>query len=157
MQTSLLTCDQWADQNFGAVELNDCRRARRLVKVAAALARHPSGSLPHAIAKWKDLKAAYRLLDNRVVTFDKVLTPHWRQVRSNCVAPGQYLLIEDTTLLDFSSHKQLQGVGRIGDDAGRGINLHTTLAFRVERWEAEHPQLSLVGLAGQHLWVRRDE
>ena len=78
MQNSLLTCTKWAEQNFTAVDLGDCRRDRRLVKVAAALARNPGGTLPGAIPKWKDLKAAYRLLDNSAVTFEKVLMPHWQ-------------------------------------------------------------------------------
>jgi hypothetical protein len=154
MKNFSLTCAQWAEEHFGAVDLSDCRRSRRLVKVAAALARRPSGSLPNALSKWQDLKAAYRLLDSPVMTFEKVLTPHWQQVRLACTRPGCYLLIEDTTLLDFSSHKQLQGAGRIGDDLGRGFNLHTTLALRLENAGKE---LSLVGLAGQHWWAREPE
>jgi hypothetical protein len=154
MKNFSLTCTQWANEHFGAVDLSDCRRSRRLVKVAAALVRKPAGSLPKALPKWKDLKAAYRLLDSPAMSFEKVLTPHWQQVRHACTRPGHYLLIEDTTLLDFSSHKGLQGAGRIGDDAGRGFNLHTTLALRVEDEGPGQLQLSLVGLAGQHLWAR---
>lgn len=158
MQNSLLTCGQWAEQNFGAVEAGDSRRVRRLVKVAAALARRPGGVLPGALRRWRDLKAAYRLLDNPALSFANVLAPHLQQARAACAQPGQYLLIEDTTLLDFSSHPSLQGVGRIGDDGGRGLNLHTTLALRVEGWAEEGPpSLALVGLAGQHCWARSPE
>jgi Transposase DNA-binding/Transposase DDE domain/Transposase Tn5 dimerisation domain len=157
MQDSLLTCTRWAEQNFATVDLGDCRRKRRWIKVAAALAKNPGGTLPGAIPKWKDLKAAYRLLDNSAVTFEKVLTPHWQAVRNSCSESGEYLLIEDTTILDFSSHKSLKGIGRVGNDGGRGIYLHTTLAFRINRWEEEQPELSLLGLAGQHRWVREDE
>jgi hypothetical protein len=57
----------WAEQNFASVDLGDCRRERRLVKVAAALAQDPGGTLPGAIPKWKNLKAAYRLLDNSAI------------------------------------------------------------------------------------------
>src|SRR3954471_12554348 len=157
MQKSLLTCDRWAEQNFASVDLGDCRRGRRLVKVAPALARHPGGTLPGAIPKWKDLKAAYRLLDNSAVTFEKLLRPHWQTVRNSCSQAGEYLIIEDTTALDFILRRALKGVGRIGDDRGRGINLHTTLAFRINGWDNERPELSLLGLAGQHRWVRGDE
>jgi hypothetical protein len=157
MQNSLLTCTKWAEQNFTAVDLGDCRRDRRLVKVAAALARNPGGTLPGAIPKWKDLKAAYRLLDNSAVTFEKVLMPHWQAVRNSCGEPGEYLLIEDTTILDFSSHKSLKGIGRVGDDGGRGMYLHTTLAFRINRWNEEQPEVSMLGVAGQHRWVRGPE
>lgn len=158
MQNSLLTCGQWAEQNFGAARIGDCRRVRRLVKVAAALAACPGGTLPGAFPQWSQLKAAYRLLDNPALSFEKALAPHLQQVQAACSAPGQYLLIEDTTLLDFSSHPSLKGVGRIGDDSGRGLSLHTTLAFRVEPSEHDEPaRLSLLGLAGQHRWVRSPE
>ena len=110
MQKPLLTCAQWAEQTFGDVDLADCRRRRRLVKVAAALAGHPGGTLPGALPKWKDLKAAYRLLDNPSVTFEKLLRPQWRRVQSLCAAAGQYLVIEDTTLLDFTSHRSPRGI-----------------------------------------------
>jgi len=158
MQKSLLTCTQWAQEQFGSADLGDCRREDRLVKVAAALAENPSGTLPSALPEWSELKAAYRLFDNPSVTFEKILEPHFHKVRAACVTAGQFLLIEDTTLLDYSSRKSLEGIGRIGDDGGRGINLHTTMAFRVEGWDGiSGPRLSLLGLAGQLRWVRAEE
>jgi hypothetical protein len=157
MQISLLTCSQWAQEQFGSVELGDCRRVERLVKVAAALAETPSGTLPSALPQWSELKAAYRLFDNPTVTFEKILEPHCQKVQATCVTAGQFLLIEDTTLLDYSARKSLEGIGRIGD-GGRGINLHTTLAMRVEGWdERQEPRLSLLGLAAQHRWIRAEE
>lgn len=158
MQNSLLTCAQWAQEHLGSVDLGDGRRERRLIRVAAALAACPRGTLPGAFPKWNELKAAYRLLDNRAVSFEKMLSPHWQGVRAACGGAGQFLLIEDTTILDFSAHPSLKGVGRIGDDRGRGLSLHTTLAFRVDGWgEQERPRLCLLGLAGQHHWVRAEE
>src|SRR5436190_20275170 len=103
MQNSLLICTQWAQQHFSSVDLGDCRRVQRLVKVAAALAARPTGTLPGALPHWRELKAAYRLFDNRALTFEKALAPHRRHAQASCSAVGQYLLIEDTTLLDFSS------------------------------------------------------
>src|SRR5688500_8299427 len=157
MQKCLLTGAQWAREQFGSVELGDCRRVDRLVKVAAALAQCPSGTLPSALPEWSELKGAYRLFDNPSVTFEKIQDSHVRKVQAACVGAGQFLLIEDTTLLDYSSRASLKGIGRIGDE-GRGINLHTTLAFRVNGWlEQGEPRLSLLGLAGQHRWIRAEE
>ena len=44
--------EEWAVKTFGAAELGDPRRTDRLIKVASALAAHPSASLPHALETW---------------------------------------------------------------------------------------------------------
>jgi len=67
------------------------------------------------------------------------------------------LLIEDTTQLDFTSHAAAKDLGRIGDDGGRGLYVHSTLALRVERWNAQQePEVSVMGLLGQKCWARPD-
>lgn len=135
--------------------MGDVRRTRRLVGVAAALAHCPSGTLPQALPHWSELKAAYRLLDNRAVSDEAILAPHLARTRRACTQAGEYLLVEDTTLLDYSGHRATRGLGRIGNDRGRGLLLHTTLAARVEGWDAqERPQMQVLGLAGQECWAR---
>ncbi len=53
----------WAQETFGAAELGDRRRTRRLVRVVAEMAADPQGSLPREMSgNWADLKAAYRLV-----------------------------------------------------------------------------------------------
>ena len=157
MDNTVMPAEEWSKLQFGNAELNDIRRTRRLLAVAEKLALNPAGSLPEVLPNWKELKAAYRLFDQEDVTFEQVVKPHWNKTRGACTQPGQYLWIEDTTTLDFTSHRALSDVGRIGDDLGRGFFLHTTLALRVE-WEQETtPKLTLLGLAGQNCWVRSDE
>lgn len=144
----------WAVTHFGSADLGDLRRNRRLVEVAAALARSPQGTLPGSFGKWADLKAAYRLLWQEEVTYDKIIAPHWDHVRHQCRQPGEYLLIEDNTQLDFTSHRAAKGLGFVGDGRGQGIMLHSTLALRVERWSNNEPVVSVVGLFAQKPWVR---
>ena len=40
----------WAQETFGAAELGDPRRTRRLVRVAAQMAADPQGSLPREMS-----------------------------------------------------------------------------------------------------------
>jgi hypothetical protein len=69
--------------------------------------------------------------------------------------PGEYLWIEDTTGLDFSTRPSTEGLGQIGNQYGRGLKLHTTLAARVEHWTLDQtPELSLVGALAQECWAR---
>lgn len=140
----------WAQAEFGFVQLGDHRRNKRLVQVAENLAANPGGTLPQAFSTWAELKAAYRLFDRKDVIFGQVLTPHIERTRGACREPGEYLLIEDTSLLDYSSHTATKDLGVIGDGNGRGFELHTTLAVRIEQWTLEQrPEGTLLGLFGQ--------
>ncbi len=155
MNTSLSTPAQWAHQEFASVGLGDPRRTQRLVKLATRLAQRPGGTLPQALPEWSELKAAYRFLSQPQAGLIQIQTPHWERTRARCREPGEYLLIEDTTELDYSAHPATEELGAIGNGRGRGLLLHTTLAVRVELWTPEqHPEGVLVGLFGQHCWTR---
>lgn len=150
MRTLLIPPVQWAQQEFGLAELGDERRNKRLVKIASHLAAQPGGTLPQAFPNWAELKAACRFLDQDQVTFQRVLDPHVERTRQQCRQPGEYLLIEDTSLLDYSQQPAAEGLGRIGDGAGRGFELHGALAVRVEAWNLEQqPEGTVVGLFAQ--------
>ena len=155
MCTQLQSSQQWAQMEFSSVELGDARRGQRLVQVAAALGACPSGTLPQALPQWADLKAAYRLFNQEEVTYERIIGPHCQRSRQLCSAPGEYLLIEDTTSLDFTTHRKARGFGWVGDLWSLGLFLHTTLALRVEAWDLEQsPEVRVVGLVGQRPWVR---
>lgn len=154
MDTSLTDSREWAVAQFGSVNLGDLRRNRRLVGVAESLARSPQGTLPGSFDSWAELKAAYRLLGQKDVTYEKIIAPHQDQVRQQCRQSAESFLVEDKSDLDFSSHRSTQGLGLIGNGWGRGIMLHTTLALRVERWEDNEPVVSVMGLFAQKPWVR---
>lgn len=140
----------WAQQEFGDANLGDRRRNKRLVKVATNIAAKPGGTLPQAFSDWAELKAAYRFFGQRGVTFERILAPHLERTRQACGQPAEYLLIEDTTLLDYSHHPATEDLGAIGDGTGRGFELHSTLAVRVEQWTSEQrPEGVVVGLFHQ--------
>lgn len=150
MNTTLHTPAQWAQNEFAFALLGDQRRTKRLVNIAEHLAAAPGGTLPQAFPHWAELKAAYRFFGQRGVTFDRVLSPHLARTRNACRQPGEYLIIEDTTLLDYSRHPATGDLGRIGDGHGRGFELHSALAVRIEGWTLEQrPEGLLVGLFHQ--------
>jgi hypothetical protein len=150
MSTMLIPPGQWAQQEFGFAELGDDRRNKRLVKIATKLAAKPGGTLPQAFADWAELKAAYRFFGQSGVTFERIQAPHLERTRQSCRQPGEYLLIEDTTLLDYSDHGAIEDLGIIGDGTRRGFELHSTLAVRVENWTLEQrPEGVVMGLFNQ--------
>ncbi len=148
--TTLKPAGQWAQEEFAFADLGEPRLNKRVVKIAAQLAVNPGGTLPQAFAHWAELKAAYRFFDNPVVDFAKVVQPHLERTRRHCREPGEYLIIEDTSDLDFSRHRKTQDLGVIGDGQGRGFELHSALAVRVESWTLEQrPEGQVVGLFDQ--------
>jgi hypothetical protein len=72
-----------------------------------------------------------------------------------CREAGEYLLIEDTTLLDYTNHGAVEGLGFIGN-GGAGLSLHSTLALKVAAWDLEQrPETTVVGLLKQQCWSQR--
>ena len=155
MSTTLLTPAQWAEVEFGSAPLGDRRRAQRLVRIGTSLAQTPTGTLPEAFPEWKELKAVYRWVNYIEFGLEEIQQPHRQRTLERCQQPGEYLLIEDTTPLDYSSHPHTEQLGFIGDGRGRGLHLHSTLAVRVEGWKSEtEPEGVAVGLLGQKCWAR---
>jgi hypothetical protein len=136
----------WAEEQFGQCELKDLRRTRRLTEVAASVLCHPSGSLPEQTTDMADLKAAYRLFACADVSFESIAGPHWEQTRQR--PPGTYLVLDDTTELDFGIHRGIPGMGRTGNGGGWGFLLHSALVVRAEGEE-------VIGLAGQTIRYRQ--
>ncbi len=136
---------EWAQLNFGTCELGDKRRTKRLVILAEQLGSHPSGSLPHQISDWGDLKAGYRLFSQEAVTFEAIARPHWELTKR--AARGRCLVIGDTTEVDFGSQRQIQGLGPTGNGSGQGFLLHNALLVDAE-------SEAIIGVAGQTIHYR---
>src|SRR5215468_9539613 len=124
--TTLQPAGQWAQEEFAFPDLGEPRLNKRLVKVATNLAASPGGTLPQAFADWAELKGAYRFFGQRGVSFERVLAPHVERTRARCREAGEYLLIEDSTSLDYS-RRAVEDLGMIGDGGGRGFELHSAL------------------------------
>ena len=136
----------WAEEQFGGCQLGDKRRTNRLVRLATQVVSHPSGGLPEQTETWADLKAAYRLFDQSDVTFEAVAKKHWEQTRDR--PPGRYLVLADTTELDFGVHREIPDLAPTGNGGGWGFLLHSGLMVAAEGEE-------IVGLAGQTIHYRK--
>lgn len=146
MERENLAPEVWAQHEFGECKLGDVRRTRRAVRLAAQVAADPSASTPRQTIEWKHCKAAYRLFDEEDVTFQALTAPH--QERTRQCAAGHWLLLGDTTELEFGIHREIAGLGPTGDGGGRGFFLHSSLMVRAESAE-------LAGLAGQEIFYRQ--
>jgi len=115
----------WAVEQWGDAELGDSRRTDRATvlrtrfanAIGAAIAANPQASLPDIMQGWNEIRAAYRLFAQEDVTHTALIQPQITatkqsatQMRSNVV-----LFIQDTTELDYTHHRQVKGLGHIGD------------------------------------------
>jgi hypothetical protein len=153
MDASKLTDPQaWAQETFGAAQLGDPRRPRRLVRVAARTAADPQGSLPREMGgNWAALKAAYRLVRADGVTHKAIRRPVWQQTRQQVEQePGVMLLVHDDPEVDYGYRPAISGLGPIGNGTHRGFLVHTVLAV-VPRGSSER----VLGLLHQEAWVRQ--
>lgn len=145
----LATCPQrWAEENFGAVDLGDRRRTRRLVRSAARIAQHPEKSFPQ-IFDWNDLRGFYRLCACQAATTAVVQQRHWHRTRQAMAEQPLVLILHDTSELDFSHHPAVQGAGPIGKNGkSKGFLQHNSLAV------VPQPR-QVLGLAYQQWRVRQ--
>ncbi len=142
------TAQEWAERNFGSVNLRHRRRTRRLVQSAAAIATLPEKPF-NQVFNWNDLRAFYNLCNQEVATLPVIQGPHWELTRQ---AMGQHelvLILHDTSELDFTDHPSLRGAGPIGDGQGQGFLQHNSLAVLPKPRQ-------VLGLAYQQLRVRQE-
>lgn len=136
MEGTLALADSaaWARSQFAAAPLGDRRRTRRLVRLATMMAGNTNGSIPQQTGGGADMKAAYRLFDADDVTHAAVCQPHFDQTRAAAGALPMVFLLQDTTTLDFTTHRACRGLGPIGQSGGRrgeqlGLHQHNVLAI----------------------------
>jgi hypothetical protein len=138
----------WAEATFALAHLGDSRRTQRLVESAARIAAHPSSSFPQ-IFDWDALRGFYRLCNRPEATLQAIQQPHWQQTRQASAQHPLVLILHDSTVLDFTTHAALQGIGPVGDHRGRGFLQHNSLAVLPSNRR-------ILGLTYQQLWVRPD-
>lgn len=164
MRISQQFCDaqQWACTHFGAVQLGDVRRQRRVCTLVADWARQRGASIPQLGAgSAYASKAAYQLLGGVTVTPDVLQGPHRQLVHQQLQQAGTYLLVEDTTQVRWApATARRAGLGPVGAGASgeQGVLLHSLVAAS---WpasdppaEAARPLLPLLGLLDQQFYVR---
>ena len=147
----MTTVNEWAQEQWQSADLGDPRRTARAVRMGAQMATSPAASLPGQTNHWGDLKAAYRLLHQEKVTHEALSLPHWQAThRAAGTTTNPVLFIQDGSQLDFT-FRDVEDIGRIGDNNGQGLLIHTTMAV-----DPAEP-VSILGLAHQIVWVRHGE
>ncbi|MDR2187317.1 MAG: hypothetical protein LBE62_04590 [Azonexus sp.] len=143
----------WSEQLFGCCDLGDERRTRRLVDVAARLARHAGASLARSCQSEKAAAlGGYRLIGNDKVSPEAIAQSGFAAVaRVAAQQEGELLAIEDSTSVVYA-HAVAAQLGTTGSQANarqRGYMVHSVFLV------AEQTECTL-GLLEQRRWCRDD-
>lgn len=141
----------WADDEFGKVNLADHRLNRRVVALARDRFAQPQASLPQACGTRAKTKAAYRLLQHEKCTMDTLLQSHYESTRHRVAKQPVVLAVQDSSSLNYSTHTATTGLGPLNTskDESVGLWMHDTLVLT--------PAGVPLGLIDVQLWARDPE
>ena len=131
-RVSVLERTGWEENEMASLRLGDVRLEKRVKKMLRDFGGQPEASIPRASGDWAATKAAYRCLGQERVEGGAVLAAH----REASLGRGQgapvLLAVQDTTTLNFSTHRQTEGLGPVGNNRDKtiGLLLHSTLLLR---------------------------
>lgn len=141
----------WSKAEFSAIQLGDARLNKRLLHLAETLGARPAAPINQACGDWKAAKAAYRFFDNPKAEWSKILKPHQIQTVQRMGAYPVVLAVQDTTILNYSSHPETAGLGIISTKAQkqRGLAMHSSLALTTNGMN--------LGLLTLDIWARKNQ
>ena len=139
----------WVERELASVDLGDARREARLRKLVEQLSRAPGASFNEACRMPADKKGAYRFFANEAVEPERILEAHFGETWRRIEGQQRVLVVQDTTSLDYRTHKGAEGLGPVGSNGGWGLYVHSGLALSV--------QGEPLGLVHQQRWVREQE
>lgn len=124
----------WAEEEFSRAELGDDRRVERLITIARDFYTRPQANIPQACGSRAKTKAAYRFLESKSTTMEKIQKSHYEATVNRIGKEKIVLAVQDTTTLNYSTHPATADLGLIGSKAGGlvGLIVHDTMSFNVE-------------------------
>jgi hypothetical protein len=128
------------------LDLGDPRRTARAIDLAETLGQRPTAALADACRDAAQLEAAYRFFDNACVTPDALLAAHRDATYTRLRAEPVVLALNDTTVLDYTSHPATIGLGPLRSRRQQGELVHGTLVVT--------PGGVALGLLRLEVWVR---
>lgn len=126
--------NDWIQEDFGRADLGDQRLNRRLSTIVQQFFQKPDASPKAACGGWNETVDMYRFFDNERVTSEKIFAPHRAGILQRIQAYGgnTLLCIQDTTELQYSTHKSLKAVGNLGDLGRKGFWAHSQYVVTAE-------------------------
>jgi len=138
----------WVEEELGTVQFYDPRLNRRLFQLTRDFYAQPQAPITQACGSHAKAKAAYRFFENRRVSMDEVLSAHLESTIERIKSHNVVLAVQDTTSVDYTAHRGMEGLGPTGnkDSSAIGLLVHDTMAFATDG--------TPLGLLNVQTWAR---
>ena len=131
-----LGAKEWAQQEFGEVELGDQRLRDRLIRIVEDRAEHPDASYLEAAGGDRyAAKGYYYFIDSPRDSLnpEAMLATHRKRTMQRMRSHPVVLVVQDTTDLNFSTRPQTTGLGLVGTNQtgaqSLGLKLHSSVVL----------------------------
>lgn len=141
--------EEWITQELERTELGDARRTKRLIKIVENLTAKPEASVPQANGTWAETKATYDFWDSPYIKPSMIRQGHIDATVERIIQHRIVLAIQDTTELNYTSHKALSGTGYLDSKYAKGLKVHSVFTIS--------PQGIPLGIIEQDVWSRNQE
>lgn len=138
--------ESWARTEMAGVVVWDQRCRRSLERICEEVVARPEESFSAACGPGLR-QAGSRIFGAPQMSVEKLLAGHVEQTVQRCQAQAEVIVAQDTTDVNYTTHKGASGLGPINGNAdSRGLLLHTALALTTEGVP--------LGLLSQESWAR---
>jgi hypothetical protein len=138
--------ESWARTEMAGVEVWDQRCRGSLERICEQVVARPEESFSAACGPGLR-QAGSRIFGAPQMSGEKRLAGHVEQTAQRCQAHAAVIVAQDTTDVNYTTHKGATGLGPINGNAdSRGLLLHTALALTTEGVP--------LGLLSQESWAR---
>lgn len=139
---------QWAREEFGRTNLGDVRRTRRLVTMAAGVARRPSGKVSAVFTRSAEREGAYDFLENPQVSAEALAESMFAATAARAAGAEFVYVVIDGTALSLTDENGAKGFGPVGSPNAPVKGLKVMNALAVAR------DGTPLGLIDQIFWNR---
>lgn len=132
---------------FQHISLGDKRREQRAKLCLSKVAESPSAAFPKIFKSNSELKAFYRLMNNKHIDFLNIHEGHRQSTIQRASKNDTVLLLHDTTEVSYKGDVHREGLGRLRH-GGQGFFAHLTLAT------SPFPSFQPLGVIHFQPWTR---
>jgi len=121
---------------FSSIDFKDKRLEKRWGKIISSLANNFRLSFTEIFNIFKEIKAFYRFISNKKITFKMLLNEHIKRTKERCEKEDVILVVSDTTSYNFKAAPKIKGLGYIDTHKEKkGFLSHNCFAISGETGE----------------------